>query len=410
MKYTLAFSALLAAALLGASDHDYEISAMAGYTLPDDGQYLDDYGTYGAQMQYNGFESVLKPEVSFSYSKADYKYDSGNTKVFRSALNGVYEFEKGNVVTPFFKIGAGYESMSNGTFGNDSGVFADAGVGLKFDLAEDVAFKLEAIKMLKFNDSNFNNNLLLMGGFTFAFGENRQKAIVAVSIPSATGKKSASSTAIDSDKDGVLDQNDQCKNTPFGTKIDKNGCPLKEVSATLDSDKDGVFDQNDQCQNTLSGTKIDKNGCPLKEGAATLDSDKDGIFDQNDQCQKTPSGFKVDENGCPLKATINDHFLFNSDHIDSTATSEIMAFVIFMKENPLYKATITGHTDSIGTPENNQILSERRAERVKEALVAQGIESDRLIIMGKGESMPVMSNMLEVGRAENRRIELELHE
>ncbi len=410
MRYTWAFSALLATTLLGANDYNYEMSAMAGYTLPDDGQYLDDYSTYGGQMQYNGFESVFKPELSFSYSKADYKYDSGKTNVVRSALNGVYAFEKGNGVTPFFKVGAGYESMSNSAFENHGGIFADAGIGLKFDLAKNVAFKLEAIKMLKLNNSNVDNNLLLMGGFTFAFGENRQKAIVAVSTPSATGKKSASSTAIDSDKDGVLDQNDQCKNTLSGVKVDKNGCPKAEVATIVDSDKDGVLDQNDQCQNTPSGSKIDKNGCPLPVVTATLDSDNDGVLDQNDQCDKTPSSYKVDENGCPIKATINDHFVFNSDHIDSTATSEIMAFVVFMKENPLYKVTITGHTDSIGTPENNQILSEKRAERVKEALVAQGIEADRIAIIGKGESMPIMSNMLKTGRAENRRIELELYE
>lgn len=354
MKYTIAFSALLAAALLGASDNNYEISAMSGYTIPNDGQFLDDYSTYGVEMQLNSFETPLKPELSVFYSNGDYKYDSGNTKIFRSALNGVYEFEKGLIATPFFKIGAGYESMSNSAFGNHDGFFADAGVGIKIDLAPQIALKLEAIKMVKSNDGSFNNNLLLMGGLTYSFDQKVHEHVVTAS---------------------------ESEPTPIIVPASVAEKPV--VSAPL----------------TAPVTVV-----------KPIDSDNDGILDPNDRCPNTASGFKIDENGCPLKATINDHFVFNSDHIDATAASEIRAFVVFMKENPLYKATITGHTDSIGTPENNQIVSVKRAEKVKEALVAQGIEPERLSTVGKGESMPIVSNMLKAGRAENRRIEIDLHE
>lgn len=354
MKYTIAFSALLAAALLGASDNNYEISAMSGYTIPNDGQFLDDYSTYGVEMQLNSFDAPVKPELSVFYSNGDYKYDSGNTKIFRSALNGVYEFEKGLIATPFFKIGAGYESMSNSAFGNHDGFFADAGIGIKLDLAPQIALKLEAIKMVKSNSGSFDNNLVLMGGLTYSFEQKVHESILTASTPEPTPVIVSA---------GVAEK-------PVDTTVPKAPVTVAEA----------------------------------------IDSDNDGILDPKDQCPNTASGFKTDENGCPLKATINDHFVFNSDYIDSTAASEIRAFVVFMKENTLYKATITGHTDSIGTPENNQIVSEKRANNVKEALISQGIAPERLTALGKGESMPIVSNMLKAGRAENRRIEIDLHE
>jgi OOP family OmpA-OmpF porin len=68
----LALSALLAATLISASDYNYEVSPMVGYAFPSDGQELKDHGVYGAEMQYNGFESAIKPELSLLYSNPDF--------------------------------------------------------------------------------------------------------------------------------------------------------------------------------------------------------------------------------------------------------------------------------------------------------------------------------------------------
>jgi OOP family OmpA-OmpF porin len=67
-----------------------------------------------------------------------------------------------------------------------------------------------------------------------------------------------------------------------------------------------------------------------------------------------------------------------------------------------------GHTDSIGTPEYNQGLSERRANAVKEYLVSKGIEKNRVYTEGKGEKSPIASNSTAEGRAKNRRTEIEV--
>ena len=79
-----------------------------------------------------------------------------------------------------------------------------------------------------------------------------------------------------------------------------------------------------------------------------------------------------------------------------------------MNGSPAYKASIVGHTDSTGSDKHNQTLSEKRAEKVKSMLVEDGVPADRLSASGKGESMPVASNKTKAGRAENRRIEVEL--
>lgn len=67
-----------------------------------------------------------------------------------------------------------------------------------------------------------------------------------------------------------------------------------------------------------------------------------------------------------------------------------------------------GHTDSVGTEQYNQGLSERRAESVKEYLVSKGIEAGRVYTEGKGELQPIASNQTAAGRAQNRRVEIEV--
>ncbi len=67
-----------------------------------------------------------------------------------------------------------------------------------------------------------------------------------------------------------------------------------------------------------------------------------------------------------------------------------------------------GHTDSIGTDAYNQKLSVRRADAVKAYLVNKGIEKNRVYTEGKGEKQPVADNKTPAGRAQNRRVEIEV--
>ena len=77
-----------------------------------------------------------------------------------------------------------------------------------------------------------------------------------------------------------------------------------------------------------------------------------------------------------------------------------------LNENSGGRVDVSRHTASIGTEEYNQGLSERRAAAVRGYLVSHGISGSRLSTSGSGESKPVASNSTSDGRAQNRRVEL----
>ncbi len=68
--------------------------------------------------------------------------------------------------------------------------------------------------------------------------------------------------------------------------------------------------------------------------------------------------------------------------------------------------TIVGHTDAEGTQENNQALSQRRAQAVADYLESKNVNPTRLAAVGKGETEPVADNKTEAGRRANRRVEI----
>ncbi len=84
----------------------------------------------------------------------------------------------------------------------------------------------------------------------------------------------------------------------------------------------------------------------------------------------------------------------------------IEEIVKLLQENPFLKLNIEGHTDNTGTPVQNKLLSEKRAEAVKEAIVKQGINPDRLNAIGWGQEKPIAENSSEEGMRKNRRVEL----
>ncbi|HEV8333838.1 MAG TPA: OmpA family protein [Steroidobacteraceae bacterium] len=90
------------------------------------------------------------------------------------------------------------------------------------------------------------------------------------------------------------------------------------------------------------------------------------------------------------------------------ATIERLATVL--KEDASRKVMIEGNTDSVGSAEYNQALSERRAQSVQAALFERGVDASQISTVGKGESTPVASNDSPVGRQQNRRVELVFQE
>ena len=88
------------------------------------------------------------------------------------------------------------------------------------------------------------------------------------------------------------------------------------------------------------------------------------------------------------------------------AYSTIDRLATVLKEDASRKVLIEGHTDSVGSNEYNQSLSERRAASVQAALFERGVAASQISTVGKGETTPVASNDNVGGRQQNRRVEL----
>jgi len=100
-------------------------------------------------------------------------------------------------------------------------------------------------------------------------------------------------------------------------------------------------------------------------------------------------------------------FDVNSDSLKSAGKQELSELAGGIKAmQKVQRVNITGHTDSSGAESYNQVLSERRANAVRNYLLEQGVSSTVISTSGMGESQPVASNSTREGRARNRRVEI----
>ena len=99
-------------------------------------------------------------------------------------------------------------------------------------------------------------------------------------------------------------------------------------------------------------------------------------------------------------------FPTNSADLNAQFYNALGGVAMVLKEYNKTVIEVAGHTDSTGSDQYNQQLSERRASSVANYLVGQGITQQRLLTVGAGETHPVASNDTEAGRAQNRRVEM----
>jgi outer membrane protein OmpA-like peptidoglycan-associated protein len=122
------------------------------------------------------------------------------------------------------------------------------------------------------------------------------------------------------------------------------------------------------------------------------------------------TGVRVERSGDNLKLILpgNITFATNSTSINGDFHAVLESVAVILKEFDKTNLEVIGYTDSTGGFEYNQRLSERRAESVTEYLVAQGVPPSRIIAKGMGERLPVAANDTGTGRAQNRRVELDI--
>lgn len=111
-----------------------------------------------------------------------------------------------------------------------------------------------------------------------------------------------------------------------------------------------------------------------------------------------------------LTSTFQAETLFDFDKsvIKPGGKAALDGLVADMSKVNVETLIAVGHTDAIGTDAYNQALSIRRVEAVKAYLVSKGVPADSIKTEGKGESQPVASNQTREGRAQNRRVEIEV--
>ena len=100
------------------------------------------------------------------------------------------------------------------------------------------------------------------------------------------------------------------------------------------------------------------------------------------------------------------NFKVNSDEIQDT--KDIQQVARALKKYPNANVRVAGYTDSIGEADYNLDLSKRRAKAVADELIKQGVPADHVSFVGFGENNPIATNKTAAGRAQNRRVELEI--
>jgi outer membrane protein OmpA-like peptidoglycan-associated protein len=126
-----------------------------------------------------------------------------------------------------------------------------------------------------------------------------------------------------------------------------------------------------------------------------------------DQLMKELSELKAQQTERGIVLTIGDVlFATGKADISPDANKSVAKLAEFLKKYPTRNVLIEGHTDSVGSDEYNLALSQRRADSVKDRLVAEAVDAARIITVGYGEKYPVESNDTKAGKAQNRRVEL----
>ncbi len=146
---------------------------------------------------------------------------------------------------------------------------------------------------------------------------------------------------------------------------------------------------------------------PIAESSTGNDGKEDGKDSKDGEDDAAGSGDGDGGKIVELKDRTQIYHVFGSAErtIDRTVDEYLEKLVQRLSQTS-EKVQLTGHTDNIGSDEDNQKLGKERAEFIKAILLEKGVEADRIITKSAGESEPVESNDTDEGRRKNRRTEL----
>lgn len=163
----------------------------------------------------------------------------------------------------------------------------------------------------------------------------------------------------------------------------------------------GLLTKGDKLQNALIGAGV---GALAGGGAGYYMDVQEAKLRQ----RLEGTGVSVTRTGDNITLNLPSNITFASNSADLNAQfyNALDGVTLVLKEYEKTVIEVAGHTDSTGSDQLNQALSERRAQSVASYLSSHGVKSQRLITIGAGETRPVASNDTEQGKAANRRVEL----
>src|SRR5579871_454660 len=373
-------------------------------------------------MYWKGLANVL--DLSIRYNGLFTSYSKKNPDLSNSSYANEFEgalhlraLSDNHLLNPFLTAGIGV-----GGYDGQWAAYAPLGGGLQINLQSVTYIFLQLNYRASFSKSKLDNNLFYSIGVAENISPAKPKPEPkAVIIPTVVPPKDSDGDGVvdsldacpnvaglpqfqgcpDTDGDGIPDKDDKCPNQKGIAKY--NGCPIP------DTDGDGINDEEDKCPTVAGVAKY--HGCPIP------DTDGDGVNDEEDRCPNLP-GVKENQ-GCPLvKEEIIKKVLYDAKNIFFATGSfkllpksykSLNEVAKILKDDPNLKLNISGHTDNVGKPEKNQLLSENRAKAVLTYLTEKGgVDASKLAAAGYGDTKPIASNKTAAGKAKNRRVELDL--
>ncbi len=320
-------------------------------------------------------------------------------------------------MVPYLTAGVGASYYDKGY-----GAYIPLGTGFQFNLGQQNFLFTQAQYRLGISDLT-NEHFHFSFGFGVPLKEKKMTAPLPTPPPPAP-------VPVDTDGDGIVDANDKCPTVKGVVKYD--GCPVP------DTDNDGINDDNDACPTVAGvakykgcpipdtdgdGINDDNDACPTIPGIARYkgcpipDTDGDGVNDEDDECIDKPG--PVSNKGCPIppkpetiqavnRAATRIYFQTGSAKLLTKSFTGLNEVAKILDEDKTLSVDIEGHTDYTGSDELNQKLSEDRANAVYKYLIDKGVSADRLSSQGFGESQPKADNKTAAGRAQNRRVVMNL--
>jgi OmpA-OmpF porin, OOP family len=126
-------------------------------------------------------------------------------------------------------------------------------------------------------------------------------------------------------------------------------------------------------------------------------ADKEAVYEVQIQIEP-PTNFVIE----------NVYFDTGKSSLKPTSNKALNDLAEFLKLKRTMIIEIQGHTDNVGSPESNLKLSQERAEEVRKFLLTKGIEAERVLAKGYGDSMPIANNDSDTGKSKNRRTSLKV--